>query len=66
MCVQVDLDQILNRAETRDTEEEEHKNTSELLSGFKVVNFENMENEELERTEGKLEEYFFVCLAVKS
>lgn len=50
--MQVDLDQILNRAETRDAEEEQDEKTGELLGGFKVVNFENMENEELERTEG--------------
>ena len=35
-------------------EEEEDAKTGELLSGFKVVNFENMEEEELERTEGMM------------
>ena len=33
-------------------EEAEDEKTGDLLGGFKVVNFENMEEEELERTEG--------------
>lgn len=52
MLLQVDLDQILNRAETREAEDAVEEKTGELLGGFKVVNFENLENEELERPEG--------------
>ena len=51
----MDLDQILNRAETREAEEEDDVKNSELLGGFKVVNFENVEDEELERPEGAMQ-----------
>ncbi|KAK2151763.1 hypothetical protein LSH36_352g00014 [Paralvinella palmiformis] len=54
--VQVDIDEILKLAETRDTEEEQTSVKDELLSQFKVVSFDNLEDEEIERThteEGK-------------
>ena len=35
--------------------------TSELLGGFKVVNFENLEDEELERPEGKHSDVMRKC-----
>lgn len=46
--LQVDIDDILNRAETRVTEEN-NSATNELLSQFKVVSFDNLEDEEIER-----------------
>nr|QVX32602.1 CHD1/2 [Platynereis dumerilii] len=46
--LQVDIDDILNRAETRVTEEN-NTATNELLSQFKIVSFDNLEDEEIER-----------------
>ncbi|XP_064609561.1 LOW QUALITY PROTEIN: chromodomain-helicase-DNA-binding protein 1-like [Liolophura sinensis] len=46
---QVDIDEILTRAETRDTEPS--MVGDELLSQFKVVSFDNMEEEEEEEEE---------------
>ncbi|XP_013389384.1 chromodomain-helicase-DNA-binding protein 1 isoform X4 [Lingula anatina] len=43
----VDIDDILSRAETRETEDN-HSVGEELLSAFKVVSFDNMEDEEIE------------------
>ncbi len=45
---EVDIDEILMRAETHTTEESGNKATDELLSQFKVVSFDNMEDEEIE------------------
>ena len=41
---QVDIDEIMSRAETQ-TEQETHTVTSQLLSSFKVVSLENLEEE---------------------
>ena len=46
---QVNLDDILQRAETRETEDSMTAG-DELLSQFKVVSFDNMESEEIEAT----------------
>ena len=46
--LQVDIDEILKRAETRDMEDETEND--ELLSQFKVVSFDNMEDDEIEPT----------------
>ncbi|ELU11024.1 hypothetical protein CAPTEDRAFT_167753 [Capitella teleta] len=46
--VQVDIDEILSRAETRSMETDTNSATDELLSQFKVVSFDNLEAEELE------------------
>ncbi|XP_062610883.1 chromodomain-helicase-DNA-binding protein 1-like isoform X1 [Saccostrea cucullata] len=49
---QVDIDEILKRAETRDMEDQNTGVGDELLSQFKVVSFDNMEDEEIEQTPG--------------
>ncbi|XP_022330657.2 chromodomain-helicase-DNA-binding protein 1-like isoform X3 [Crassostrea virginica] len=49
---QVDIDEILKRAETRDVEEQNNGVGDELLSQFKVVSFDNMEDEEIEQIPG--------------
>ncbi|XP_034324831.2 chromodomain-helicase-DNA-binding protein 1 isoform X1 [Magallana gigas] len=49
---QVDIDEILKRAETREVEENNTGVGDELLSQFKVVSFDNMEDEEIEQTPG--------------
>merc|ERR1712226_1410049 len=49
--LQVDIDDILQRAETRETEESHNPVADELLSQFKVVSFDNLEDEELEGRE---------------
>ena len=46
--LQVDIDDILQRAETRESEESQNAAADELLSQFKVVSFDNLEGEELE------------------
>lgn len=46
--LQVDIDDILRLAETRNTEELKNNATDELLSKFKVVSFDNLEDQELE------------------
>ncbi|ESO89597.1 hypothetical protein LOTGIDRAFT_218699 [Lottia gigantea] len=48
---QVDIDEILNRAELSETVATSVGD--ELLSQFKVVSFDNMENEEIESTGGR-------------
>ncbi|XP_048736383.2 chromodomain-helicase-DNA-binding protein 1-like isoform X3 [Ostrea edulis] len=54
---QVDIDEILKRAETREVEDQNTGAGDELLSQFKVVSFDNMEDEEIEQTPGtKVEE----------
>ncbi|KAI0207728.1 Chromodomain-helicase-DNA-binding protein 1 [Lamellibrachia satsuma] len=45
--IQVDIDEILKRAETRNSEDH-NSATDELLSQFKVVSFDNLEDEEIE------------------
>ncbi len=45
---QVDIDDILRRAETHHTQDTSNE-ADELLSQFKVVSVDNMEDEELER-----------------
>lgn len=49
--LQVDIDDILNRAETRESEDAQNAAANELLSQFKVVSFDNLEDEELEGRE---------------
>jgi len=49
--LQVDIDDILRMAETRNTEDLRNSTTDELLSQFKVVSFDNLEDEELEGRE---------------
>lgn len=46
--IQVDIDDILRRAETRNAEDQKNSATDELLSQFKVVSFDNLEDQELE------------------
>ncbi|KAK3096752.1 hypothetical protein FSP39_002924 [Pinctada imbricata] len=46
---QVDIDEILKRAETRDMEDQAAGAGDELLSQFKVVSFDNLEDEEIEQ-----------------
>jgi chromodomain-helicase-DNA-binding protein 1 len=46
--LQVDIDDILRMAETRTTEDMKNSATDELLSQFKVVSFDNLEDQELE------------------
>lgn len=48
----MDIDEILKRAETREVEENNTGVGDELLSQFKVVSFDNMEDEEIEQTPG--------------
>lgn len=48
----MDIDEILKRAETRDVEEQNNGVGDELLSQFKVVSFDNMEDEEIEQIPG--------------
>ncbi|ESO01124.1 hypothetical protein HELRODRAFT_192382 [Helobdella robusta] len=47
--IQVDIDDILRLAETRNFEELKNSATDELLSKFKVVSFDNLEDQELEQ-----------------
>ncbi|XP_074651720.1 chromodomain-helicase-DNA-binding protein 1-like isoform X2 [Tubulanus polymorphus] len=46
---QVDIDEILRRAETREVDDKDDDN--ELLSQFKVVSFDNMEDDEIKPSE---------------
>ena len=48
---QVDIDEILERAETREMDQGSGAG-DELLSQFKVVSFDNLENEEIEQEPG--------------
>lgn len=48
----MDIDEILKRAETREVDENNAGVGDELLSQFKVVSFDNMEDEEIEQTPG--------------
>ena len=50
---QVDIDEILERAETREMDQGSGAG-DELLSQFKVVSFDNLENEEIEQEPGRL------------
>ena len=49
----IDIEDILNKAETRSTEENTGGVCEDLLSQFKVVSFDNLENEEIESHESK-------------
>ncbi len=54
LCLQVDIDDILKRAETHHTQDTSNE-ADELLSQFKVVSIDNLEDEELEKYDpGKL------------
>ena len=48
-ALQVDIDEILKRAETRDMEDQPAGVADELLSQFKVISFDNMEDEDIEQ-----------------
>ncbi len=48
LSFQVDIDDILKRAETHHTQDTSNE-ADELLSQFKVVSIDNLEDEELER-----------------
>ena len=52
---QVDIDDILQRAETTHTESH-NSATDDLLSNFKVVSFDNLEDQELEGRENGMYE----------
>ena len=52
----MDIDDILNQAETRETEDHSQK-ADELLSQFKVVNFDSLEDEEIKQREDRAKEW---------
>ena len=66
--LQVDIDDILRLAETRNTEELKNNATDELLSKFKVVSFDNLEDQELEHNTfkglRKLSSCLFIILII--
>ena len=60
LCIQVDIDDILKRAETHHTQDTSNE-ADELLSQFKVVSVDNMEDEELERYDPGEWTFFYQC-----